>query len=60
MISLRSVIEFTRTQDPTRPVTFVTAAAAYTDKAVSFTPLNFIVRFVTLRVTLGVLDLISM
>ncbi|XP_074636652.1 beta-glucuronidase-like [Acropora palmata] len=32
----KSVIGFTRTLDPTRPVTFVTAASAKTDRAVQF------------------------
>ena len=34
-ISYRSVIEFTRSLDPARPVTFVTKASAETDHAVS-------------------------
>ena len=44
----RSVIGFTRTLDPTRPVTFVTAASAKTDRAVS-TSLPFTINHIPLN-----------
>ena len=55
----RSVIGFTRTLDPTRPVTFVTAASAKTDRAVS-TSLPFSINHIHLNAGSLPIDLFSL